>query len=211
VALLLAAWTALASACEDGAGAGDDAGATADASTTGDDAGAHEDGGADDDGGPGADGGPGCADDGADDAREGARDLGMIDDRSDFPSGTEMGAVSPLSDFDWVTWHVEDVPLADVQPRAELRGLSGGRRMEICAYYACDSTSESVGCEIGTAHELSLDLRGCCTVGTDETLAVKLSPSCEGTDDSGRVYVRVAQQGGAAACEPPYTLAWGDE
>ncbi|MDQ3032531.1 MAG: hypothetical protein M3Y87_08955 [Myxococcota bacterium] len=202
----------LATACGEDAGPADDAGATTDGGGGGDDAGAlGDDAGTGDSGPRPDDAGPGCADDGSDDTREGATDLGMINDRASFPAGTESGTISPITDLDWYTWHVEDVIAANVQPRAELRGLAGGRRMELCAYYACDSTSESVGCELGTAHELTAEIHGCCITGTDAVLAVKLSPSCSGTDDSGQVLVRVAQQGGEAMCLPAHSFVWGDE
>lgn len=210
ICFLWVAGLALTAGCGGDGGTADDAGTMLDGGVVAEDAAPVEDAGGDA-GSVDDDAGPGCADDGTDDTREGATDLGMIDDRSSFPAGTESGTISPITDLDWYTWHVEDVIAANVQPRAELRGLAGGRRMELCAYYDCDSTTDSVACELGTAHELTAEIHGCCIVGTDPMLAVKLSPSCSGTDDSGRVLVRVAQQGGAATCSPAHSLLWGDE
>lgn len=201
----------------DGETAGDDAGP--DDRT---DAGPPMDGGADpmdagsDAGVPGDDGGPppgdagSCGDDGTDDVIEGAAHLGDIQDNESFPAGSVDVTIFDVTDRDWFTYTVTDGRFANVQPRADLTGLPGGPRYELCVYYECDTALNGVGCELGNPHELTTDRHGCCAIGNGTELSVKLSPSCDTTSESGTVFVRVAQQGGAATCDP-FTLDWGDD
>lgn len=176
----------------------------------------------DDDAGPmgtdaGPDTGPGemCPDTVDDDTYMTATDLGDISDRDEFPAGTEMGDIFPLSDQDWYQWHVEDNFGGDVDPRGTINARPAGVAWELCVYFDCDSDLESVGCESATGtpntHVLvDGEIEGCCLVSTEGAGEVTLAPRCSGIDDSGQVYVRVSRQGGPTATCDGYELNWGD-
>jgi len=162
---------------------------------------------------PEADMGPAvqCLDEVDDDTLENARDLGDIQSDEGFPAGTEMGDIDPITDFDWYTFHVEDVILGDVQPRFSLAARPAGVIWELCMYYECDSGDTTFDCPAGTTAHMAGDVAGCCAVSSEGTPSVSLGPACSGTiSEDGTAWARVSRQGGAVTCEG-YTLSWGDE
>jgi hypothetical protein len=152
-----------------------------------------------------------CLDEVDDDTVDSAQDLGDIQSDADFPAGTEMGDIDPITDFDWYTFHVEDVVLGDVQPRVSLSARPAGVIWELCVYYECDSGDTSFDCPDGTSAHMAGDVAGCCAVSSEGTPSITLGPACSGTiSEDGTAWARVSRQGGAVTCEG-YTLSWGDD
>jgi len=137
--------------------------------------------------------------------RAGATGLGRISDGDDWPSGSFDATLYPMGDVDFYSFHVSDDFLGLLYPRVEFAAVPAGSSYELCAYYACDSGSATVGCRAGSSASTFDGLQGCCGSPAE------LDPDCSGTtDEHGTVVVRVQPTaGGAASCEP-YTITWGD-
>lgn len=143
------------------------------------------------------------------DARASARSLGTVSDSDDYPHASTTASLYPDGDEDWFRFHDSD-DWGAIYPRIDLSNVPAGSDYDLCAYYQCDSSSPSVGCESGTSSTFE-GLPGCCSAaGGSASESVRLNPDCSGVDDSGTVYVRVYRYGGSATCAD-YTLAWGDD
>lgn len=152
-----------------------------------------------------------CLDAVDDDTIEQAQDLGEFESDEGFPVGTVMGDIDPITDFDWFQFHVADVITGDVQPRYSLSARPAGVIWELCMYFECDSGDTSFDCPDGTSAHMAGDIAGCCSVSSEGTPSVSLSPACSGTiSEDGRAYARISRQGGTVTCEG-YTLSYGDE
>lgn len=175
----------------------------------GSDAGPEEDAGPDEDAGPAVR----CLDTRDDDSLENASPQMDLESNAGFPVETLMGTIDPITDVDWYSFHVDDVIRGDVQPRYALAARPAGVIWELCMYFECDSGTDttSFDCEDGSTPHMVGDIAGCCSVTTEGSASITISPSCSGTiSEDGTAYARVSRQGGMVSCEG-YDLSYGDD
>lgn len=144
------------------------------------------------------------------DTRASARNLGSVSDTASYPFRTFTASLHPEGDEDWYRYFDSDDVGGAIYPRVDLRNIPAGSNYDLCAYYQCSSSFNSLSCASGTASTFE-GLRGCCSNASGTTAErVRLDPDCSGTDDSGTVFVRVFRVSGPPTCAD-YTLDWGDD
>lgn len=144
------------------------------------------------------------------DTRGSAHRLPGVSDRDSFSSAdTIQPSMYPEGDVDWFVYNDSDDFGGSIFPRVELRDIPSGSNYDLCVYVDCESSFNSITCELG----MEVDgMPACCSTRTNNAdEIVRIDHDCSGSDDSADIYVAVVQVGGPASCESPYSLTYGDD
>jgi len=142
--------------------------------------------------------------------RREAHSLGLVDDDESWPKGEISASLYAAGDVDWYQFRINDrsMPVSvEPTPRLALTAPDTAMGYDLCAFYDCDDTNDTVFCERGSPRT-SGELQGCCDTGIGRTKLVIITPDCVTADETGWVYVEVSQGSGSWTCTP-YTLEWG--
>ncbi len=150
------------------------------------------------------------------DTVDSATALGTVTDEDSASKGSLLGTIDRAEDWDFFKLSVTDENFANLDPLIRLTGLAQDKDLDLIACYVChnglpdsiiagslDPEGSVIEVDMGITN--SLCLASINYWGQDEEL--DLNPKCNGTDDSGTIYMIVLPIVDDD-CGSNYTLSW---
>lgn len=126
--------------------------------------------------------------------------LGSLTDAPDSEATVDALNLHDSSDEDWFTFDVADnFDAGNPQINVTLDNIPAGSNYDLAIYYVCTSGGDSSTCSAGMPDNMIG--RGCASASSGTTIeTVGMGTECSGSDDGGRLYVRITQSSFGGSC-----------
>jgi hypothetical protein len=126
--------------------------------------------------------------------------IGSLTDSPDSEATVDTLNLHDASDEDWFSFDVADnFDAGNPQINVTLDDIPAGSNYDLAAYYVCTSGGDSSTCTAGMADNMIG--RGCASASSGTTSeTVGLATECSGSDDGGRLYLRITQRAFGGSC-----------